>query len=96
MDEPSSNLDPKNRRSFIKLIKGLKKTIILATHNLDPAYEVSDRAIILNNGKIAFGGCAIEILKHKDFLETNGLDCPLYLVMNSNNFQRKPKSCFEI
>lgn len=52
LDEPSSNLDPKNRSNFIKLIKGMDKTIVIVTHDLDLAYEFSDRFIILNDGKI--------------------------------------------
>src|SRR4030042_5683212 len=54
LDEPSSNLDPKNRGNFIKLIKGIRKTMIIATHDMDLAYEFSDRTIILNKGKIVF------------------------------------------
>jgi cobalt/nickel transport system ATP-binding protein len=77
LDEPSSNLDPKNRSDFIKLIKGLEKTIIIATHDLDLAYEFSDRTIILNKGKIIFDGNTRNILKDKYFLEANNLSLPL-------------------
>jgi len=83
LDEPSSNLDPKNRCDFIKLIKGLEKTIIVATHDLDLAYEFSDRTIILNKGKIIFDGVTKAILKDKDFLEANSLALPL---MFNNTF----------
>jgi cobalt/nickel transport system ATP-binding protein len=79
LDEPSSNLDPKNRRDFIRLIKGLGKTIIVATHDLDLAYEFSDRTLILNKGKIIFDGNTRNILKDKDFLEANNLALPLML-----------------
>ena len=77
LDEPSSNLDPKNIHDLIKLIKGLKKTIIIATHDLDLAYEFSDRAIILNKGKIIFDGNTQAVLKDKGFLEDNSLSLPL-------------------
>lgn len=77
LDEPTSNLDPRNREDFIKLIKGLEKTIIVATHDLDLAYEFSDRTIILNKGKIIFDGGTKNILKDKDFLEANCLSLPL-------------------
>lgn len=77
LDEPSSNLDPKNREDFIKLIKGLEKTIIVATHDLDLAYEFSDRTIILNKGKIIFDGNTKNILKDREFLEANNLSLPL-------------------
>ncbi|HEY4662335.1 MAG TPA: ABC transporter ATP-binding protein [Candidatus Humimicrobiaceae bacterium] len=77
LDEPSGNLDPKNRGDFIKLIKGLEKTMIIATHDLDLAYEFSDRTIILNKGKIMFDGDTKKILRDKDFLEANKLSLPL-------------------
>jgi energy-coupling factor transporter ATP-binding protein EcfA2 len=77
LDEPSSNLDPKNRDDFIKLIEGLEKTIIVATHDLDLAYEFSDRTIILNKGKIIFDGSTKNILKDREFLEANNLSLPL-------------------
>jgi len=83
LDEPSSNLDPKNRDNFIGLIKRLNKTFILATHDLDLAYDFSDRCIILNNGKITFDGNAREVLKDKDFLNSNNLELPLMFRKNN-------------
>lgn len=77
LDEPSSNLDPKNRKDFIKLIKGLEKTIIIATHDLDLAYEFSNRTIVLNKGQIVFDGSSKSVLQDKDFLKSNNLDLPL-------------------
>ena len=77
LDEPSSNLDPQNRKNFINLIKSLDKTMIISTHDMDLAYEFSQRCIILNNGKVVFDGLTKEILKDEDFLIENGLDLPL-------------------
>jgi len=77
LDEPSSNLDPKNRDNFIELMKKLNKTIIVATHDLDLAYDFSERAIVLNGGRIVFDGNAREVLKDKDFLNANNLALPL-------------------
>lgn len=77
LDEPSSNLDPRNRDNFINLIKSLKKTILISTHDMDLAYEFSERCLILNNGEIVYDGKTREILKNKDFLVKNGLDVPL-------------------
>jgi cobalt/nickel transport system ATP-binding protein len=77
LDEPSSNLDPRNRDNFIELIKSLNKTMIISTHDMDFAYEFSDRCLILNKGKIIYDGMAKEILKNKTFLLENGLDLPL-------------------
>ena len=56
LDEPASNLDPGNRKSFIELIRSMDKTIITATHDLDMAYDFSERCIIINRGRIVFDG----------------------------------------
>ncbi|MCX6347101.1 MAG: ABC transporter ATP-binding protein [Actinobacteria bacterium] len=77
LDEPSSNLDPRNRDNFIELIKSLNKTMLISTHDMDFAYEFSDRCLILNNGKIVYDGMAKDILKNKAFLLENWLDLPL-------------------
>ena len=77
LDEPSSNLDPKNRDNFIKLIMSFEKTMLISTHDMDFAYEFSDRCLIINKGKIVYDGRTKEILKNKDFLLENGLDLPL-------------------
>ncbi|HAX17792.1 MAG TPA: cobalt ABC transporter ATP-binding protein [Actinobacteria bacterium] len=77
LDEPSSNLDPKNRSDFIKLIKSLEKTVIVSTHDMDLAYEFSNRSIILYKGSIVYDGSTKEILQDRDFLQKIGLDMPL-------------------
>ncbi len=79
LDEPTGNLDPRNRSNFIKLISGMKKTILIATHDLDMAYDFSDRCIVLNRGRIVSNGDPKEILNDLDFLISNGLDLPLML-----------------
>jgi cobalt/nickel transport system ATP-binding protein len=77
LDEPSSNLDPSNRDNFIELLKRFDKTIIVATHDLDLAYDFSERAIVLNGGRIVFDGNTREVLEDKDFLNANNLALPL-------------------
>ena len=76
MDEPSSFLDPKSRREVIQIIKNLDKTLIIATHDLDMALEVSDEVILLNEGKVIAVGPTDMILKDKKLLEDNGLELP--------------------
>lgn len=84
-DEPSSNLDPQNRHNFIDLLKNMDRTIIIATHDLDMAYDFSDRAVVINKGVVVYDGSAREILKNKEFLESNSLRLPL----SKNNSQEK-------
>jgi len=54
-DEPTVGLDPDIRRALWQEIKALKKlgiTIILTTHYLDEAEQLSDRVCFLHRGKV--------------------------------------------
>lgn len=55
LDEPTVALDPHIRRQLWEKIKELKKdgvTVILTTHYLDEAEQLSDRVCILDKGQI--------------------------------------------
>ena len=55
LDEPTTGLDPQSTRFVRDLIKDLKKrghTIVLTTHIMEEADELSDRVCIIDNGKI--------------------------------------------
>jgi ABC-2 type transport system ATP-binding protein len=65
LDEPTTGLDPNARRAIWEVIRGLKakgKTIILTTHYLDEAQQLSDRVAIMNLGRIAAMGTVDEII----------------------------------
>ncbi len=53
-DEPTGNLDPKTTWDIMKLFKKLekKRTIIIATHNVDIVNSFKKRVITLTDGKI--------------------------------------------
>jgi ABC-2 type transport system ATP-binding protein len=55
LDEPTTGFDPEARHQFWDLIRDLKRegtTILLTTHNLDEAAELSDRAGIIVGGRL--------------------------------------------
>ncbi|MEC5183223.1 ABC-2 type transport system ATP-binding protein [Cryobacterium sp. MP_3.1] len=55
LDEPTTGFDPEARHQFWDLIRTLKgegTTILLTTHNLDEAAELSDRAGIIVGGRL--------------------------------------------
>ncbi len=79
MDEPSSDLDPKSRRTLINLLKQFRHTKIIATHDLDMAIDLCERTIILHNGEISADGPTSELFHDKDLLQKNGLEMPLRL-----------------
>jgi ABC-2 type transport system ATP-binding protein len=65
LDEPTTGLDPNARRAIWDVIRGLKakgKTIILTTHYLDEAQQLSDRVAIMDHGKIVAMGTSDEII----------------------------------
>jgi ABC-2 type transport system ATP-binding protein len=67
LDEPTTGLDPNARRAIWDVIRGLKakgKTIILTTHYLDEAQQLSDRVAIMDHGKIVAMGTSDEIIEH--------------------------------
>lgn len=66
LDEPTTGLDPNARRAIWDVIRGLKakgKTIILTTHYLDEAQQLSDRVAIMDHGRIVAMGTTEEIIK---------------------------------
>jgi len=79
MDEPTSDLDPRNRRKLIDLMHRLSLTIIIVSHDLDFLWDTCNRIVILSKGAIAADGPAQEILSCNDVLQLNDLELPLRL-----------------
>lgn len=55
LDEPTTGFSPEARRQFWDVIRALKSegtTILLTTHYLDEAAQLSDRAAIIGNGEL--------------------------------------------
>ena len=79
MDEPTADLDPKNRRKLINLINGLKMTKITVSHDLDFVWDTCQRVCIMNHGRIVEEGPTKNILSQRELLEANSLELPLRL-----------------
>ena len=55
LDEPTTGFDPEARRQFWELIRSLSRegtTIVLTTHYLDEAAQLSDRAAVIAGGRL--------------------------------------------
>lgn len=76
LDEPTSNLDPRARRQMIGLLGSLKKTMLVATHDMDLAWELCDRAALLDEGRLVAEGPAREIMANGSLMAEHGLEVP--------------------
>ncbi len=79
MDEPSTALDPVNRRTVINTIRNLPQTKLIASHDLDMILDTCQRVILLSHGKIVADGKAEDILQDKALLEANRMELPFCL-----------------
>ncbi|WP_349361736.1 ATP-binding cassette domain-containing protein [Hymenobacter sp. H14-R3] len=67
LDEPFGALDPLTRaavrRDFRELDELRRKTVVLVTHDVAEAFELADRIMLLNNGRIQQLGPPRELLR---------------------------------
>ncbi len=65
LDEPTTGLDPRARRSIWAVIRTLRRegrTVFLTTHYLEEAQQLSDRIAIINLGRIIASGSPDELI----------------------------------
>ncbi len=84
LDEPTANLDPKGRAELIEILRSLDNTMIIATHDVNVASVMVERALVLNKLKMAEGTLR-EIFSQASLLEEANLDVPevtkLFLIL---------------
>ena len=64
LDEPTSALDPELQQEVVKVIRQLAaegRTMIMVTHDMNLARDVSTRVIFLHNGSVEEAGAASEL-----------------------------------
>ncbi len=76
LDEPTAGLDPRARRSLIRLIKEMPITMLVSTHDMPLVAECFPRTIVMDRGQIVADGSTAEILRDARFLEAHGLEKP--------------------
>jgi cobalt/nickel transport system ATP-binding protein len=77
LDEPSSNLDPASRRELAEILKSLKITLIMVTHDLPYAAELCERSVILSGGIIVADDKTQNILRNESLLSQYRLELPV-------------------
>jgi len=69
LDEPTAAMDPRTTGWFMDFIYDLNLTTIIATHDLALGYELSDRALVMNERhKLIFDGDTEELMKDLQLL----------------------------
>jgi ABC-2 type transport system ATP-binding protein len=96
LDEPSIGLDPagvKDVRELIKYLNSeLKKTIFLSSHLLNEIEQVSNRMIIINQGRAIVEGNVDELLQKHHFHTRFQVDDPQKAIrlIKESNFEISP------
>jgi len=76
LDEPDGSLDPRNRDNLVKLLVGLSQTLVIATCNMDFAAAVSDKAVVIDGGRVVAAGPAKQIMSDSKLMTSHGLEVP--------------------
>ncbi len=79
LDEPTSGLDPISADNLIKLLKdinGSGTTLIIVSHSMEIVYEICNKTLVLNNGKMHVYGDTKNIFLNYNDLLSLGLDVP--------------------
>ncbi len=75
LDEPTANLDPASRRALVDVLRSLDKSIVLATHDLTVAFELTQRVIVLKR-TVLYDGDLRGLMARPDILAEANLELP--------------------
>jgi len=80
LDEPTADLDQVSTRELVSFLTKLHQaeriTLILATHNVDLAPILADRAFIMSRGRVVGEGPIHEVLSNQLLVKEAGLELP--------------------
>jgi cobalt/nickel transport system ATP-binding protein len=76
LDEPDGSLDPRHRIQLQTLLKSLTQTLVIATCNMNFAYAIADRVILVDQGQIMADGTPDAIMTQRTLMEEHGLELP--------------------
>lgn len=82
LDEPAAALDPKHTIMVNKIVDRMTAqgiTVLMATHDVNYAYEWADEVILLHEGKVLIHGTPAEVFSNKAALKQTNLEPPVVL-----------------
>ncbi len=82
LDEPTANLDPMQEEVFLDLLRHFSGTLICISHDLIFLYELCDRAVVVDRGRIHHDGTLRELISQRQSLREHGLDFSFRLAVS--------------
>lgn len=84
LDEPTSGLDPESSEDLLNTIARLceqnnNMSVLVATHDVELAYEWADRVMVIMEGKIVKSGKPYEVLSDESVIKSARLAMPRVL-----------------
>lgn len=76
LDEPTAGLDPRARRSLIRLLDELDITMLVSSHDMLMVREIFPRMVIMDEGRIVADGPTQELMNNETLLNAHGLEKP--------------------
>ncbi len=80
LDEPMVGLDPLGIEIIKKVIVDCSKrnvAVLFSSHQINDVFDICNRAVVLNEGKIVYDDNALELMK-RDYILRVDCDCSLY------------------
>ena len=88
LDEPACGLDGESKEQLWELIRTLNReknvTIILVSHDMEDVYEMSERVLLMDHGKVVYDGETEGFFDDRELLERYGIEIPDGVKMRQN------------
>ena len=82
LDEPAAALDPKHTAMVNHIVEQMTEqgiTVLIATHDVNYAYEWADDIMLFHEGKVLMHGTPKEVFSSPDVLKKTNLEPPVVL-----------------
>ena len=82
LDEPAAALDPRHTTMVNHIVDQLTDagiTVMMATHDVNYAYEWADEIVVFHQGKALLHGCPQEVFRQTELLRLTNLEPPAVL-----------------
>ena len=80
LDEPTAGLDPSAHRDILAMVRRIHDEmgiiLIFVSHNMGDIAEMSDRVMVMSEGRVALEGTPAEVFSQSDRLAEMGLGVP--------------------